>query len=164
MQKDLVTGLLGTIFSAFYLYETAQVKIFGGAATAGANAQTVPKIWGICFLALSLILVLRSLLHMRKEQNHKTLHEIMGSIRNKREVIYTFVLLILYAALMKPIGFVLASILYIYFQIWTLTPLHKRTQKLKKVALLLAILFSIGLYYIFTRYFMVMLPEGILPF
>lgn len=162
MRSDLITGLIGVLFSGFYLYETTTVKVFGGSATAGVNAQTVPKLWGGCLLALSVILIVRGLLKMRKETGKTSLRDMVQSIRNRREVAYTFILLILYAALMKPVGFIITSIVYVYLQIWVLTPITKRNGKVRKIAAGLAVFFSISLYFLFTRYLMVMLPPGIL--
>ncbi|MFC2638178.1 MAG: tripartite tricarboxylate transporter TctB family protein [Mitsuokella sp.] len=162
MKSDLMTGIAGAVFSGFYLVQATTVKVFGGAATAGVNAQTVPKIWGGCLLALSLVLIVRALLAMRKEKETKGLREILEAIRHRREVVYTFVLLILYAALMRPVGFILTSIAYILLQIWVLTPLEKRSRRVLGIAAGLAVFFSISLYFVFTKYLMVMLPPGIL--
>ena len=73
-------------------------------------------------------------------------------------------LLIFYAILMEPLGFVISSIIYVFFQIWVLTPINKRDLKMKLMAGGLSVFFSIGLYYLFTKYFMVLLPAGILAF
>lgn len=162
MMSDLITGVVGTLFSLFYLYETTTVKVFGGSATAGINAQTVPKMWGTCFLVLSIILVVRGLIKWRRGQHAVSMRTLIEQIRSRREVVYTFILLILYAAVMKPLGFILSSMLYAFFQIWVLTPIDKRTKKSHIIAAVLAIVFSIGLYYIFTKYLMIMLPPGIL--
>lgn len=162
MKSDLITGLIGAAFSAFYLFETTKVKVFGGAATGGVDAQTVPKLWGGCFLILSIVLIIRALLAMRKAKERKGLREIIDGIRNRREVLYTFILLILYAALMKPIGFILTSIVYVFLQIWVLTPLEERSRRVLGIAAGLSVFFSVSLYYVFTKYLMVMLPPGIL--
>ena len=44
MKGDLITGIIATIFSIFYLSQTYSIKIFGG-ADAIADARTIPKIW-----------------------------------------------------------------------------------------------------------------------
>ena len=157
MKGDLITGIIATIFSIFYLSQTYSIKIFGG-ADAIADARTIPKIWGISLLVLSIMLIIRSLYKMYNNR------KVIDKIKNKREVVYTFLLLIFYAILMEPLGFVLSSILYVFFQIWVLTPIDKRDSKMKFISGGLSIVFSIGLYYLFTEYFMVLLPAGILDF
>lgn len=162
MRSDFITGLTGAIFSGLYLYATANVKIFGGAATAGVNAQTIPKLWGTCLLLLSVILIARSIYKYVKGERGKSARELIEVIRERREVAYTFILLILYAVLMKPVGFIISSIVYVYLQIWVLTPITARNKRMHYIAAGLAVFFSISLYYVFTKYLMVMLPPGIL--
>lgn len=161
--KDLVTGVIAAVFSAFYLMQTSGIKVFGG-ATAGVTAQTIPRLWGGALLALSLVLILRSILTMRKSKAEETTEKkgILAALKERREVVFTFVLLILYAALMKPVGFIIMSILYVYLQVWVLTPPEKRTKRMHTIAGVLAVFFSVSLYFVFTKYLMVMLPPGIL--
>ena len=165
--KDLVTGVIAAVFSAFYLMQTSGIKVFGG-ATAGVTAQTVPRFWGGALLALSLVLILRSILTMRRSKAEAEAEEtaekkgLLAALRERREVVFTFVLLILYAALMKPVGFIIMSILYVYLQVWVLTPPEKRTKRMHTIAGVLAVFFSVSLYFVFTKYLMVMLPPGIL--
>lgn len=161
--KDLVTGIVAAAFSAFYLMQTSGIKVFGG-ATAGVTAQTVPRLWGVAMLALSILLILRSILAMRKksEQDEEESLGFLARLKERREVVCTFALLILYAALMKPVGFIIMSIIYVYLQVWVLTPPEKRTKKMHTIAGGLAVFFSVSLYFVFTKYLMVMLPPGIL--
>ena len=161
--KDLLTGIVAAAFSAFYLMQTSGIKVFGG-ATAGVTAQTVPRLWGVAMLALSILLILRSILAMWKksEQDEEERLGFLARLKERREVVCTFVLLILYAALMKPVGFIIMSILYVYLQVWVLTPPAKRTKRMHTIAGVLAVFFSVSLYFVFTKYLMVMLPPGIL--
>lgn len=161
--KDLLTGIVAAAFSAFYLMQTSGIKVFGG-ATAGVTAQTIPRLWGGAMLVLSIILILRSIIAMRKrgEKSAEEQQGILAQLKERREVVYTFVLLILYAALMKPVGFIIMSIIYVYLQVWVLTPPEKRTRRMHTIAGGLAVFFSVSLYFVFTKYLMVMLPPGIL--
>ena len=158
--KDLLTGIVAAAFS---LMQTSGIKVFGG-ATAGVTAQTVPRLWGVAMLALSILLILRSILAMRKksEQDEEESLGFLARLKERREVVCTFGLLILYAALMKPVGFIIMSIIYVYLQVWVLTPPEKRTKKMHTIAGGLAVFFSVSLYFVFTKYLMVMLPPGIL--
>ena len=161
--KDLLTGIVAAAFSAFYLMQTSGIKVFGG-ATAGVTAQTVPRLWGVAMLALSILLILRSALAMRKksEQDEEERLGFLARLKERREVVCTFGLLILYAALMKPVGFIIMSILYVYLQVWVLTPPEKRTKRMHTIAGGLAVFFSVSLYFVFTKYLKVMLPPGVL--
>lgn len=161
--KDLLTGLVVGAFSAGYLVMCADIKIFGG-ATAGVTAQTVPRLWGACLLALSVLLLLRGIRDVikRRGQEAGACGRVTERIKERREVVYTFALLILYAVLMKPLGFILSSMLYVYLQVWALTPVEKRTRRMHCIGGMLSVFFSASLYFLFTKYLMVMLPPGIL--
>lgn len=166
MKGDLITGVITAIFSIFYLSQTYSIKIFGG-ADAIADARTIPKVWGIGLLILSIILICRSLYKIYKAKGKCIAidsRKIIDQIKEKREVVYTFLLLIFYAVLMQPLGFVISSIIYVFLQIWVLTPIDKRNYKMKMISGGLSVVFSVGLYYLFTEYFMVLLPAGILDF
>ena len=63
---------------------------------------------------------------------------------------------------MKLVGFIIMSILYVYLQVWVLTLPEKRTKRMHTIAGGLAVFFSVSLYFVFTKYLMVMLPPGIL--
>ena len=163
MRSDLITGVVGILFSAAYLYGVTMVKIFTGSSTGGVSAQTVPSLWGYGLLILSVLLVIRAVLNRKKSTDTPlTMRRFLDSVKEHREVIGTFILLILYAVLMKPVGFILMSIAYIYLQIMLVTPPEKRTKKHRVTSAGLAVVFSVALYFIFTKYLMVMLPAGIL--
>ena len=74
MKGDLITGIIATIFSIFYLSQTYSIKIFGG-ADAIADARTIPKIWGISLLVLSIMLIIRSLYKMYKNKKEISIND-----------------------------------------------------------------------------------------
>ena len=87
MKGDLITGIIATIFSIFYLSQTYSIKIFGG-ADAIADARTIPKIWGIGLLVLSIMLIIRSLYKMYKNKKEISINDkrkVIDKRKNKRE-------------------------------------------------------------------------------
>lgn len=98
MKGDLITGIIATIFSIFYLSQTYSIKIFGG-ADAIADARTIPKIWGIGLLVLSIMLIIRSLYKMYKNKKEISINDnrkVIDKIKNKkRSSIYILIINIL---------------------------------------------------------------------
>ena len=82
MKGDLITGIIATIFSIFYLSQTYSIKIFGG-ADAIADARTIPKIWGISLLVLSIMLIIRSLYKMYKNKKEISINDNRKVIPHK---------------------------------------------------------------------------------
>ena len=74
-------------------------------------------------------------------------------------VMLTFFLLAFYVLAIEPIGFPLATFAYVLMQTFVLSDFDKR--KLP-IAFLIALVGSVTIHYIFTNYFYVLLPSGIL--
>ena len=65
-----------------------------------------------------------------------------------------------YAVLLKPIGFLISSILYLFLQINVMT--DKPTAKQRIFFAVLSIIVSVLINYIFVNWFSMALPDGIL--
>lgn len=158
-QTDLITGVIMALFSAAYIYEATTVKVFGGMGKAVINSGTIPKIWGGCLLVLSIVLIVRGLRNKVKNIADAKKMSVGELLKDKWEVLATFILLTIYIALMDYAGFIISSFIYLFIQIIILTPSGKRNYKLAGV---LALVFSVSIYYVFVEWLMVLLPAGIL--
>mgnify|MGYP001163281726 CR=1 FL=1 len=156
---DLIAGIILALFSVFYLYEAMDIAVFAGMGKSVVDSGTVPKVWGGCLLVLSLWLIIRSLIAMKKNPEQKKGGSLVEAIKDKREVWETFGLLFFYIATMDFLGFVISSMIYIFGQIIVLSPPSKVNYK---IAGILAVVFSFGIYFVFVDYLMVLLPPGLL--
>lgn len=85
-------------------------------------------------------------------------HTITGIIK-KQSGLVTLVLIALYIVCMRPLGFILATFLYLCAQLFLfVSPRKRRTAFI----LLLSAVFSASVYFLFKYAFSVMLPAGIL--
>lgn len=85
----------------------------------------------------------------------------LGYYVQKYISILTLLLIAIYISLMKPLGFILSTIIYLFAQIMLIAPKDKK----KPVFIaILSIVFSIVIYAIFTKGFYVILPAGIFSF
>ncbi|MGE4353694.1 MAG: tripartite tricarboxylate transporter TctB family protein [Oscillospiraceae bacterium] len=75
--------------------------------------------------------------------------------------VITLILIGIYISLMRPLGFILSTILYLFVQILLIAP---REKKKPVFIAILSIAFSFAIYTIFTKGFYVILPPGILSF
>ncbi|MDR1316972.1 MAG: tripartite tricarboxylate transporter TctB family protein [Spirochaetales bacterium] len=80
-----------------------------------------------------------------------------GVRKNKEYVSLIFILI--YILLMTPLGFIISSALFLFFDISFVMP--KKKYKFYWIALL-AVVFPTGIYFIFYEAFAIMLPSGIL--
>ncbi|MFQ3621011.1 MAG: tripartite tricarboxylate transporter TctB family protein, partial [Spirochaetales bacterium] len=84
--------------------------------------------------------------------------DIDAQKKRRKRVQLTFLLILLYLILLEPIGFLITTTLYLFFQFWVLS---KGKPKLPLYGII-AILTSLGVYYLFVRVFILFLPPGIL--
>ena len=66
----------------------------------------------------------------------------------------------LYVYFLKPVGFVLSSFIFLWAQMFILQDGKKNWMLMT----ILSVVFSLGVYFLFTRAFGVMLPRGVLMF
>ena len=77
-------------------------------------------------------------------------------------VFKTLALVLLYTALMEPVGFVITTVLYLYAQFIVLTPGEQKVKHLQYA--LIAVVSAVLIFYIFRHGFDLLLPVGLLDF
>lgn len=77
-------------------------------------------------------------------------------------VIKSMALVLLYTALMQPVGFLITTALYLYAQFIVLTPADEKVKHLRYV--LIAVVSAVLIFYIFRHGFDLLLPVGLLDF
>lgn len=77
-------------------------------------------------------------------------------------VIKSFALVIIYVSLLEPVGFPIATALYLYVQFIVLTPLDQKTNHL--LYGVISIVASVSIYFLFRQGFDLLLPAGLLNF
>lgn len=120
-----------------------------------------PQIIGVLLVVLSAVLTVKDF----RLDRHGAASE-SGSKAPKKEgwnVLGTAVLLLVYIFLIEPLGFLIASTLYLFVQFLYLTDTAKlRSWKTYILYLLIAALVSAGIYYLFLYAFNLILPAGLL--
>ncbi len=167
-QSDVMVGIVWLAIAIFYLVSATGIKVFTGAGSTIISSRTIPYLWGICLALLSLSLIVRGVRKKRTEQGSETDHiDEPGEgekgkthlFQNKTfPVVATFVLLTLYAAAMKPIGFLISTFCYLLMQIPVLTPKEKRKPM---TVLLVSAVSAIVIEWVFLHLLNVPLPTGI---
>ncbi len=164
-KKNLIPGIVLTIFSIIYLVLTSQIKKFSGLGSDPLGARAIPYLWGISLLVLSLILVVRGIKQRNLAIKNNTLVKselnFTGIIKENREIVLTFVSLAVYIALLEPVGFLIMTAVYLFVQTLILTPKEKRNYI---VTLITSIVIAVALDYVFVCLLNVLLPLGIFGF
>jgi len=74
----------------------------------------------------------------------------------------TLALVSVYVFLMKPVGFIISTFLYLAAQMVVLAPREKRTRKNIMLFVVISLATSLAVYLVFVKVFYLMLPAGIL--
>ncbi len=161
-KKNLFPGIVLTICSVIFIILTSRVKKFTGLGADPLGARAVPYLWGFCLLILSLLLVARGLRQRKAAMQNNTLEKtdfnLSHMVVENREIIFTFVSLAVYIALLEPVGFLIMTALYLIVQTILLTPKQKRRYVIIVIS---SIVIAAVLDYVFVRLLNVLLPIGI---
>ena len=74
----------------------------------------------------------------------------------------TLGLIALYIFALKPVGFIIATVVYLVAQMYVLAPKEKRIRRNMVLFVIISLITSVVIYFIFTKVFYLMLPAGIL--
>lgn len=119
----------------------------------------MPTVVGALILVLSAILLVQSVQELRKNPDK----EYAPDTSDYKRVVLSLILALLYVFLLKPIGFIVCTLVYLFGQIYVLAPDTHRTKKDLIMYLIIDVVFTIFVYYLFRLGFKIVLPAGILP-
>jgi hypothetical protein len=81
-----------------------------------------------------------------------------------RRVLGSLVAALIYVNILKPVGFIVSTLVYLVIQIYILAPDNKRTKKDIIQYLIIDVVFTLVVYFLFRYGFKIVLPGGILAF
>lgn len=161
---DIIPGLGIALIALIYLLMVPGIQTFIGMGSTPLTNHFVPYLWGGVLLVLGLYVAVRGFRKRAafvKAGGKIEKFDLKTAVNEKAEVIASFVALTVYVALMNAVGFVPMTIVYLFFQILILTPKHE-WKKAYIPALIIGVICSVVLYYVFRYHLNVLLPQGIL--
>ena len=161
---DIIPGIVLSLFSLAYLSQIHNIVEFKGLGSTPLTNRFVPYLWGGSLLVLSLWVLIRGFRKRKKylaEGGQADKSSLMEVLRDKREVVASFVALTIYVALMGSLGFVITTLCYVFAQILILTP-RENWKKTWLPALITAVVSAGLLFYVFRYLLNVLLPVGVL--
>lgn len=119
----------------------------------------MPTVVGTLILVLSVILLVQSVSELKKNPDK----EYGKDESDYKRVLLSLILALLYVFLLKPVGFIICTLVYLFCQIYVLAPDSHRTKKDMIMYLIIDVVFTLIVYYLFRIGFKIVLPAGILP-
>jgi len=116
----------------------------------GRGSEIVPMLMTSAWMALAVIIIISGL---RKAEN-------FTKITHMKPFLITLAMLLGYVALLRPVGFVLTSMLYCFTQTVLFAPEDKRTKNDYIMFGVISVIFPIVVFNIFANFFSIFLPQG----
>lgn len=148
--REMIFGVVVLGIAAFYTVMTLMIQNKGGVV----NGRTVPLILSGLLWVLGIVQIKRAI----KESNEV----IQGDEIDKKTVLKTAILILLYISFFEMIGFLLMTILYLFLQFFVLTPSDKKANPIVYGVIATAV--SLFVYSTFRYGLDIMLPQGIITF
>ena len=172
--KEMKVGIFFLCFSIFYYICSSKINTFSPFGHKTLDSRSMPQMLAVLMAGLSIVLIVISYRKARitarcvqeKTEEEEPVEKI--SFRGKQlskltvRLVACCLLIALYALLYRPLGFVLSSILFLFFLTVLLAPNEKRTLKMHTFYFGFSVAFTLLVYFLFTRVLSMMLPRGIL--
>ncbi len=154
-QREVASGvgflaLAGIVYVASFSIKKLVISRIG--------AAFVPQLAAYLLAGLSIVLIIQALLLKAVPEADKS-HETSSRRETRFALWSTIVLLTIYGAVLAPVGFLIATTLYLFIQFIVLAGNKKKNFVLLG---LLSVATSVAIYTLFVYGFDLMLPAGIL--
>jgi putative tricarboxylic transport membrane protein len=159
-QRDYLCALLFFVIGLIMFIEAKDIHPTITGNTLEVGSGYVPRVLALTMMGTAVVLVILTLIEQRKKRPHSVVLEKKES-RDFKGGILTIGLLILYALLFDPLGFLLSSAIYLFLQILVLS--NKKNKNIVLFAIV-SIITPVFIYSLFLYGFSLPLPYGILYF
>lgn len=123
----------------------------------------MPALVGTIILVLAGILLFETFTHFKSNAAELESSGFKDTSDYKR-VLGSLVAAIIYVNILKPVGFIVSTLVYLIVQIYILAPDNKRTKKDIIQYAIIDVVFTVVVYFLFRYGFKIVLPGGILAF
>lgn len=119
----------------------------------------MPMVIGAVSLVLAVALLVITL--MRFKANAEKIASEKPEVYDYKRVLLSILLMLVYVFTFKPIGFIVATLIYLPLQITVLAPDDKRTKKDIILYVVIDVIFTLAVFFLFRYGFKIMMPAGI---
>ncbi len=123
----------------------------------------MPTLVGAIILVLAGILLVETFARFKANAAELEASNFKDTSDYKR-VLGSLVSALIYVNILKPVGFIVSTLVYLIVQIYILAPDSQRTKKDMIKYLIIDVVFTIVVYLLFRYGFKIVLPGGILAF
>jgi hypothetical protein len=125
-------------------------------AATGIGPGFVPRIVAVLLFGLGAVLLVKGINRLRQNPIGP---DMKKQSQNRHAVLKSFLLFCVYISLLKYIGFILMTLIYLFLQISLLAPEGRNRPIMFGV---ISVITSVTTYFLFVKFFRIMIPAGIL--
>ena len=153
---DIIVGVFFMLLSGAMMM---MAKMLPKSTVMDIGPDFMPMCIGIVTFALAAGLVFLSIKNrdMRIADAEKSEKEDL----DYKRVLTSFILILIYVFILQPVGFIVSTLLYLPFQMLVLAPSDKRGKKDLIQLLIIDVLFTFIVFFLFRYGFKIILPTGI---
>lgn len=119
----------------------------------------MPTVVGIATLILSTALLIISLKNLKTRIAEVDANPPADS--DYKRMLISLILILVYVFALKPMGFIVTTLVYLPIQMYVLADAEHRTRKDIIVLLVIDVIFTIAVFFLFRYGFKIVLPQGI---
>lgn len=165
--SEVISGVVLFALAAVYFWMALSIKQFNAGQPGIVTSDVMPKIYSVGVMILSAILTIRGVFDLKKgnrpgaEEERECVVNAKWNLPVQPEILATFLLLVLYVAFLRSVGFVIMSILFAIGISHILLPREKRSRKTYLIILAVSVVFTVVITLIFVRGFNLTIPMGV---
>ncbi|MDR1744614.1 MAG: tripartite tricarboxylate transporter TctB family protein [Planctomycetota bacterium] len=160
--KEMLLGIFMIALAAFCLIASQYIRTRSNITV---NARMIPQLLGLIVIVLGILQVLAGFKYLaaaRAQDEAEGATAVAVGKEEKRDaipVVYTFIIILLYAVLFEPLGFVISSTLCMFAQMCVMSPKAVfHAGKFFAISLITAVV----VYIVFKKGLDLSLPSGVL--
>lgn len=160
--KELLLGAGMMALALFYLYHSTFIKV---RSSVSVSAKLIPEILGGLVIILAAAQIWVGITHLAKVRRENAKHGTPSVLFTEEEkgdsfpIALTFVLILGYAVVFEPLGFIISSTLCMFLQMMLMAPKEKKNPKLFA---LVSVVAAVVVYIAFRIGLNLSLPRGLL--
>ncbi len=154
---DIVVGIFFAVVGAAMII---LAKALPKSKVMDIGPDFMPTVIGAVILVLALTLLFLSVKNFKMHVKELEASNYKDTSDYKR-VILSILLVLVYVLTMKPIGFIITTLVYLFLQMYVLAPEENRTKKDVITLLIIDVVFTFIVFFLFRYGFKIVLPAGI---
>lgn len=155
--KELIIGIVIIIFAIVYFIGSFSIK---QNKVVSIGAEFMPRLYGLILFILALLQIYQGLIYVKKYKITEEKFKAKEDNKDTKNVILTFLLILLYISMMEILGFILSSALFLFLMSFLLSPANVKVKYY--LSMIYSIVLSICIYVLFHNFMLMPLPKGII--